>query len=130
MKHLLLALALLLLPACSTLNPFDVLTDKPSLDISANVGENVSQEKSNIKLETGRTEQTADEISNDTAYNADSIQNITNQMPPWMFFVMVFLAGWAIPDYKICFCGLGKTIKAPFIGTANFILKLLGRESM
>ena len=111
-KNILLALTLLLLPACS-LTPFDAFSDKPQ--INANVGKNVEQEANTAKVEVGKEEvnqeinQEAEQISNDTnqTQTADVIENITQQLPNNIIYllaglvvVIVFMAGWAIPDPK------------------------------
>lgn len=131
-KSLVVAITLMAslgLSGCSSINPLSVLTEKPSVELNANVGKNVKQDKSVISAESGKTEQTADEISNDTAYTADKITQITEQMPPWMFGVVILLAGLAI-DGK----GFVVTVRSDVISLLkfpfNFILAILGREKL
>ena len=38
---------------CTSLNPISLLTDKPSIEVNANVGKNVKQEKSIISASSG-----------------------------------------------------------------------------
>lgn len=98
------------------------------------MGKNVDQEKSNIKLEQGtkETRQEAENISNDVAYKADEIKNITQNIPMEYMLLMIFMAGWAIPDYGKTYRGIkivssdvfNAVIKDPLKGIGGFILKL------
>lgn len=142
MKQIIMISMMLFMVGCASLNPLDIIKEKPGIEVNAAVGKNVEQEKSLVKMDSGKDiKQEAETISNDTKYKADTIEQITNQMPPWMFFVVIFLAGWAIPDPKVCFgatknviceitVGVGKALSAPFRGIANFILLLFNREKM
>jgi len=127
MKTYILVLMVTILSGCATLNPLSAFSEKPSLEVNAQVAKNAEQEKSTIKVENEGTKQTADKISNDTKYSAESIQQITNQMPMWMFGIVILMAGWAIPTPKECANGLVSVITIPFRGLANFILLLFGR---
>jgi hypothetical protein len=124
--------------SCAALDPLSILKpDKPSLELNANVGKNVEQEKNNIKLEQGNKEvkQEAEVISNDTSYTAEKIETINQDIPMEYMILLVFVAGWAIPDIKQTFKGLEYVIEKtlhsflvrPFKGIADFVLKLFGR---
>lgn len=108
-RLLVLALTLLLVSSCASLNPLDVLNpNKPSLEVSAQVGKTNEQEKNNIKLETKGNElrQDADTISNDHNYNADSIQNIVQGMSTIELILLVLMAGVAIPPMRDIYKGV------------------------
>lgn len=134
------ALSLLfLIASCASLDPLDVLNPtKPSLEVNAQVGKTNEQEKSNIKVEEGKTEvkQEADSISNDKNYNADKIENIVQGMSKFELALFTLLAGIAIPSYKVLYGGIktiisdtfNNVIVYPIKGIAGFILKLLGRK--
>ncbi len=140
--HVLMLMAVFAIVGCAAMNPLSALMpDKPSIELNANVGKNVKQEKAAVKIETGKTEQTAETISNDTKYEAKTISQITNQMPMWMFAVVILLAGWAIPTPRECMLGLksfvnssagvvGNILVTPCKGVANFILLLCGKEKL
>lgn len=145
MKRLAIVFALLLtLGGCAATDIIGMFTPgKPSIEANANVGKNVEQDKSVVKMENGNTtnKQEAESISNDTKYEAQTIQQITNQLPPWMFGLVILLAGWAIPTPKECFAmlkgvigsvftGAGGLIKTVFKSGANFILLLFGKERL
>ena len=124
----------LTLSGCSALNPLDVLSpDKPKIEVNAQVAKNAKLEKSNIKLDSNNTNQTADTISNDTKQTADNIKNITQNMPPWVLMLIVVLAALAF-DSKEFIKGIKSSIRDIFIvpikGVANFILLILGREKL
>ena len=139
--HVLMFIAAFAMVGCA-MNPLSALMpDKPSIELNANVGKNVKQEKAAVKIETGKTEQTAETISNDTKYEAKTISQITNQMPMWMFAVVILLAGWAIPTPRECMLGVkslvnssagvvGNILVTPCKGAANFILLLCGRDKL
>ena len=120
------------------MNPLALLSEKPSVEVNANIGENVKQEKSTLKLEQGKTEQTADEISNDTKYEADVINQITENVPIEYLLIMVLLAGWAVPAPKECYNSakwlvvdvFQTIVVVPIKGVANFTLLLLGRNKL
>lgn len=83
---------------CSSLGSLGSLfSEKPKIEANVNVGKNVKQDKSQIKIETGTTEQTADNISNDTAYTADTVNQITQDIPPYIIILLVLGFGWVIP---------------------------------
>lgn len=145
MKKVALTFVLLFtLGGCAATDLIGMITpDKPSIEANANVGKNVEQEKSTVKMENGNTtnKQEAESISNDTKYEAQSIQQITNDVPPWMFGLIILLAGWAIPTPKECFAmlkGIVGSVSAPmrrgvttvFKGSANFVLLLFGKERL
>lgn len=136
---LLLVATFLSLSSCASLNPLDVLKpDKPSLEVTAQVGKTNQQEKNNIKIEDRKTEvkQDADSISNDTNYTADKIENITQGMSKLELLLFALLAGWAIPTPSKTFEFIKRVISdtldilivTPFKGFADFILKVLGRK--
>lgn len=116
--------------ALTDLNPFD----EPKLEVNAAVGKNVKQEKAQIKVETGKQE--AERISNDTAQTAETIRNVTQNVPLEFMLLFALLAGWAIPDPKKCATGLyiGVTsvwnalIVTPIRGFGDWVLRLLGRS--
>lgn len=139
MKRLLLSLVLCFsVISCASLNPLDILNpDKPSLEVNAQVGKTNEQEKNNIKVESGKQEikQEADKISNDHNYTAETIENITQNLPIEYLVIMLFLAGWIIPTPKETF-SIGKRIVVdvfdaliitPIKAIADFILKLFGK---
>lgn len=72
--------------------------DKPSVEANVNVGKNVKQDKAAVKIETGTTAQTADNISNDTSYKAKTINQISQDVPPYIIILLVLAFGWLIPD--------------------------------
>jgi hypothetical protein len=137
-RGLFLAIMLVLIgtsSGCSMIpSPLDLLTpDKPSIELNANVGKNVEQDKSVIKIESGQTtKQEAETISNDTSYKAETVQQITEHIPPWILGLLILFAGWVIPDPSKCVIGvksvLHDVIVKPITGIANFILMLFGRE--
>lgn len=121
-----------LIQGCSTLNPLKILNDKPSIEVSAQVAKNAEQEKSLIKLESGNTEQKADSISNDTAYQAEVFNQITNSLTALQLGIICLLAGWAIPDpircysaFKYVVVDVFKGVSYPFKALANFILEVI-----
>lgn len=137
-KYTLLTIALLL-TSCASLNPLDILSpDKPSLEVTAQVGKTNEQEKNNIKVEEGKTEvkQEADSITNDTNYTADKIENITQGMSKLELLLFALLAGWAIPTPAKTFEFVKRVVSdtinilivIPVKGFADFILKVLGRK--
>jgi hypothetical protein len=136
-KAAVLALSLVF-GGCAALDPLSILKEKPSLEVNANVGKNVKQEKSVVSVEQGATSQTADEISNDTSYTADTVNQITKNVPIEYLLIMVLLGGWCIPSPKETYNGtkwlitdiLKSTIYNPTKGIANFILALFGREKL
>ena len=137
MRFILVALALIVfMPGCSSLNPLSMLTPKPSIEVNANVGKNVNQDKNVLKVETGTTNQTADAISNDTAYKADTINQITNSLTPLELLIIVIMAGAALPSFKEMYIGLKVVIAdvlktfivTPITAIADFVLLLMGKE--
>jgi len=134
-KFILVCILLMLTPSCSSLNPLSFLNDDPKLEVNANVGKNVEQEKSKIKVETGTSNQTADTISNDTTYQAKTVNQITQDIPPYIIGLLILGFGWIIPDPRICYNGVkwiikdiaGALIITPIKAVADFILKLRGK---
>lgn len=127
------------LSSCASLNPLDVLNpSKPSLEVNAQVGKTNEQEKNNIKVESGKQEikQEADKISNDNIYTAESIKNVTQNLPIEYLVIMLFLAGWLIPTPKETFIIIKRIVTdtvniiliTPVKVISSFILKLFGRE--
>lgn len=118
------------------MNPLSMFTKKPSIEVNANIGKNVNQDKSMIKVETGTSNQTADQISNDTAYKADTINQITNSLTPLELLIIVIMAGAALPSFKEMYVGL-KVVTGDILRTAvvypctaisKFVLVLFGRD--
>jgi len=101
-KLIIIALMSFSLQSCSNLNPLDLINpEKPSLEVNANVGKNVQQEKSNIKVESGSktVKQDAEVISNDikTDIKADIVNQITNNVTTThiiLFGLMCGFVGW------------------------------------
>ena len=128
----------LMLHGCASLNPFSFLEEKPQLEVNANVGKNVNQDKATVKVETGKTEQTADRISNDTknVYTAGTVNQIAERIPPYIIILLVLAFGWCIPDPTVCYKGVkyvigdiaNHLIITPIRAVANFILALFGRN--
>lgn len=137
-KFVTAALLALTLTSCSALDAIDVLNPaKPSIEVNAQVGKTNELEKSNIKAESGKTEirQDADEISNDTSYSADTIKQITQNVPIEYLLIIVLLAGWAIPSPNESYQS-GKRVVSdiwqglvvePIKGISGFILRVLNR---
>lgn len=127
---------LFFMPGCSALNPLSMFTKKPSIEVNANVGKNVKQDKSVLKVETGTTNQNADQISNDTSYKADTVNQITNNLTPLQLLIIVIMAGAALPSFKEMYQGLKviitDTLQAfivkPITAIADFVLLLMGKE--
>ena len=111
--------------ALTDLNPFD----KPQLDVTTAIGKNVTQEKSQIKLEQGV--QSAETISNDTTQTADTIKNVTQNVPIEFMLLFALLAGWAIPSPSQCGKGVVKLwdalVVVPIRGVGEWVLRLFGR---
>ena len=96
----------LLTTGCSSLGGLGAFFGKkPSIEVNANVGKNVKQDKNQVKIESGKTEQTADQISNDTSYQAKNITQITQDIPPYIIILLVLGFGWLIPDPLACYKG-------------------------
>lgn len=121
MRLILLAVTLFI-SGCS-LTPFNPFADEPKLEVNAAAGKNVKQEKAKIKVEQGGQE--AETISNDTKQMADTISNVTQNIPVEYLLILVLMAGWAIPDPGKCLSAL---VVTPCRGVADFILKLFGRS--
>lgn len=131
MKRVLLII-LLAISGCSSINPLSLLNpSKPSIEANVNMGKNVEQEKSNVKLETGtkNVKQDAETISNDTKYKADSIKQITQNIPPYIIYIVIALSGLAIDgkgfilSFKSDLAGI---CKFPF----NFILRFFNKQEL
>ena len=136
MRFLVLVVAAVALSSCSSMNPLSMLTKKPSIEVNANVGKNVKQDKSVVKVETGTTNQNADQISNDTSYKADTVNQITNNLTPLQLLIIVIMAGAALPSFKEMYVALkvvvGDVLKTfivyPATAIKDFILQLTGRD--
>lgn len=128
MKALYLVITLLLISGCSAFNPLSLLDDGPKLEIKTNIGKTVKSEDSTLKIETGKTEQVADKIENGKQ-EANLIENITQEMPPWMFLVIIGLAGVAI-DGKGAIKSVREDIRGVVKFPFNFILMLFGRDKL
>lgn len=137
------------LSGCSSLGALDFLSpNKPSVEANVQLGKTNEQEQNNIKLEQGKTEQTADTISNDTSYKADVVNQIANELTWWQMLAIVILAGAALPSWREMGTGfksiavefyrgvrfiltdIASLVIIPCKGLANFILKLIGRETL
>jgi len=120
---------------CSSINPLSVLTDKPSIEVNAQVAKNAEHSQSLISVESEGTKQTADSISNTTSTKADVINQITNELTWWQLVAIIICAGVAIPSSRELYGGvklvitdtLNAFIIYPLKGISNFILKLFGR---
>tara|TARA_R110000803_G_scaffold5230_5_gene17344 strand:+ start:2922 stop:3371 length:450 start_codon:yes stop_codon:yes gene_type:complete len=98
-KYRILAALITALMGCSSLGGLGAMFGKkPSIEANVNVGKNVKQDKSQIKIEAGKTDQTADSISNDTSYQAKTITQMTQNIPPYIIILLVLGFGWLIPD--------------------------------
>ena len=129
-KYIVLVAIITALTGCSALGGIgSFFGKKPSIEANVNIGKNVKQEKAQVKVETGKTEQTADVISNDTSYKAKTVNQITQDMPPWMFLIVIGLAGLAI-DGKGFIVQARSDVKGVIKFPFNFILGLLGREKL
>jgi prepilin-type N-terminal cleavage/methylation domain-containing protein len=109
LKSLAAASLLFVLASCASLNPLDILNpDKPSLEVSAQVGKTNEVEKSNIKLESGKQEikQEAEKITNDNNYTAESMENIVQGMSLVELLIVIVLAGIAIPSIDKVYKGI------------------------
>jgi prepilin-type N-terminal cleavage/methylation domain-containing protein len=109
LKSLAAASLLFVLASCASLNPFDMLNpDKPSLEVSAQVGKTNEIERSNIKLESGKQEikQEAEKITNDNNYTAESMENIVQGMSLVELLIVIVLAGIAIPSIDKVYKGI------------------------
>ena len=105
-KFLVIICLSIALTGCSALGSVgSFFGKKPSIEANVNVGKNVKQEKAQVKVETGKTEQTADVISNDTSYQAKTITQITQSIPPYIIGLLILGFGWLIPDPWKCYQG-------------------------
>lgn len=136
MKKVLTVLTLLFaLQGCASLNPLSIMTQKPSVEVNAQVAKNAKQEKNIAKVEQGTTNQNADQISNDTSYKADTVNQITNSLTPFQLMIICLLAGWAVPDPARCYSGvryivvdvLRGFIVYPLKSFSGFVLQLFGK---
>jgi hypothetical protein len=133
---------------CSSFNPLSILQpNKPAVEVNAQVGKTNEQEQNNIKLEQGKTEQTADTISNDTSYKADVVNQIVNGLTWWQLVAIIVLAGVALPSWKELGYGVKLTLVegykgvrfvladilqllvVPVKGVRDFLLSLFGKSS-
>ena len=114
-------------------NPLDLLTPKPGIEVNAQVAKNADMQKSVLAVNQGAVKQTADDISNDTSYEAAIVNQITNNITPFQLVILCLLAGWALPDPIRCYAGTKHVVIDIFKGVvvypisaiAAFILKLL-----
>lgn len=88
------------LTSCSVMDAARILDpNKPSLEVSAQVGKTNNQEKSTVKVESGdKVQQDAESISNDNHYVAETIENVTKSMSAFELVCLVLFAGLAIPS--------------------------------
>ncbi len=132
---------------CASLNPLDILNPSKGVEVSANVGKNVEQEKNNIKLEQGTTttKQEAETISNDTSYKSDVVNQITNELTWWQWLLILACVGAALPSWREMGVGVKVAVSegykglrfiaidicnllvVPVRGFGDWILKALGR---
>ena len=138
---IILIMSSLVFSGCSMMpSPVDLLMpDKPSIEVNAAIGKNVEQDKSVIKIESGKTtKQEAEKISNDTAYTAEVVNQVSEHIPPWILGLLILFAGWLIPEPSKCanigkdiiFGALNGLIVKPIKGIADFVLLLFGRERL
>lgn len=126
----LLILLLGLVQGCAV-NPLDLFTPKPGIEVNAQVAKNADMQKSVLSVNQGAVKQTADDISNDTSYEAATVNQITNNITPFQLVILCLLAGWALPDPIRCYAGtkhvvidiLKGVIVYPISAIAQFILK-------
>ncbi len=119
-KIIILSAAITLLTSCAAWDALNVFQPKPSVELNANLGKNIKQDKSNLKVDGGgNTEQTADNITNNdkTEYKADSINQTTEKIPPYIIIMLILFAGWAIPSLGVTLKYLGGMITK----TAKFV---------
>jgi hypothetical protein len=134
--RLMIRLALVILLAglvqgCAV-NPLDLITPKPGIEVNAQVAKNADMQKSALSVNQGAVKQTADAISNDTSYEAATVNQITNNLTPFQLVMLCLLAGWALPDPIRCYAGTKHVVMDIFKGlivypisaVAQFILKL------
>lgn len=109
MRLLTVILSALLISSCAIT---DLLSpSSPKIETNLAAGENVEQEKSLTKVETGTTKQNADKISNDTTITAEKVENVTNNISPMTLWTIILLAGWAIPTPLSCAKGIRNIFK-------------------
>lgn len=87
--------ALLTSSGCSWTDALKVLTpaSKGGINTDADITVGKKEEAVNTDVQLGdntESTQTADRIINTT--------QIDNGLPPWMFYTLILLAGWALPD--------------------------------
>jgi len=135
LKSLAAASLLFVLASCASLNPLDILNpDKPSLEVSAQVGKTNEVEKSNIKLESGKQEikQEAEKITNDNNYTAESMENIVQGMSLVELLIVIVLAGIAIPSIDKVYKGIKVVISdvwsAVVVTPARAIFSIFKKE--
>lgn len=121
MKWLILTSALFI-TSCASLNPLDMLSSKPSIEATANVGKNVDTEKNTIKVESGN--QNADTITNTENTTASKIENVTNNVPIQYLLLTALMAGWAIPSPKETYKG----VKQVLVDLMTGIYMVFGKE--
>jgi hypothetical protein len=141
-------IVILFLQGCSSLlNPLDVFKEEPKIETNVQLGKSNESESNKLKLEqSGDTvRQDAENISNDTSYQADVVNQITKNLGFWELALLVVCAGFAIPSYKevangtvavttVAYKGLKiviadilNLIVIPVKGIRDFILTLFGK---
>lgn len=135
MKAYQLIILSVLISSCTSLNPLSMLTPKPQLEVNANLGKNVEQDKSMIKVESGKTEQKADNISNDSQVNAETINNIANKLEWWQWLAILICVGAALPSFKEMYSGFKivlidalQLIVIPCKAFRDFVFVLFGKS--
>ena len=133
MKTYQLVIICFLLGSCSSINPLSVFTPKPQLEVNANLGKNVEQDKSMIKVENGKTEQKADAISNDTEIKAETINNIANKLEWWQWLIILALiltvdATTIYTGIKAVLVDALQLIVVPCKAFRDFVLALFGKS--
>lgn len=123
-----------LAPSCS-LTPLDLIKPTPDVEVNAQVAKSAEIQKSVVAIDQGAVKQTADEISNDTHFKAQTVNQITNQLTPFQLVMLCLFAGWALPDPVRCYAGIKYVtvdifkgvVVYPIASTAKFILRLFDR---
>jgi hypothetical protein len=102
LKTIVVAIALLVLPACSGLNPISLLTGGgPNIAANTQVGKTNSQTlgtTNNVEQVLVRPQARTIRQSNDTSkLQADTVENVTiNDTPMWIIVLLVL--GWLLPS--------------------------------
>jgi len=129
----LMILSLLSISGCSTLNPLGALSPTPK--VVAQVGKENKNEDNLIKAEANTSSvQEAETITNTQDQTANTIENVTQNLPLEYLLIVSLLAGWAIPTPLECYKGVKiivgdifNGVMYPVKGLGNWLLKLFNR---